>query len=67
MSSERRSELPDFEAALAVTAGDVAALEAARRRNTMTAHEYLAFLLEFAPRHPPDRSHPPADAEPFTL
>lgn len=67
MRSGKRAEILDFEAALETTPEDVAALAAARARNTMTSHEYLEFLLAFAPMHPPDRSHPPDDAEPFSL
>ena len=37
------------------TAADNAALERVRVLNAMDPHEYLAFLLAFAPQHPPSR------------
>jgi hypothetical protein len=49
-------EMLDFEAALSATPEDIAALEAARKRNYLPPQEYLEFLLAFAPMHPPDRS-----------
>ena len=50
----------------ATTTTDNAALEVARTLNALNAVEYLHFLMQFAPRHPPSREIPP-DHEPFSL
>jgi hypothetical protein len=67
MSSKKPVEMVDFEAALGATPEDIAALEAARKRNYLPPQQYLEFLLAFAPMHPPDRSTHREDEKAFEL
>lgn len=60
------SDLDDFLAGVPTTPADVEALDRARQFNHLDPHAYLAFLMAFAPQHPPDRSIS-GGQEPFTL
>jgi hypothetical protein len=68
MSSKKRVEMLDFDAALSATPADVEAQWQARKRNHLLPQEYLEFLLAFEPMHPADRRtrNTPED-EPFEL
>jgi hypothetical protein len=66
MRSTKVRDLDDFLAGVATTPEDVQALERVRRFNRLDPKEYLAFLMMFAPRHPPGREIPPRQ-EPFSL
>lgn len=66
MPSTDVRDLDDFLAGVPTTAADVQILERVREFNRLDPHEYLAFLMIFAPRHPPDREIPQRQ-EPFTL
>lgn len=64
MRSNARAEVLDLDLP-ALTPDEIAALERVRELNRMDPHEYLAFLLAFAPMHPPGREI--IDGEPFSL
>ena len=66
MRSKDSLDLTDFMAGFTTTPDDLAALERARAFNCLDPVEYLRFLEEFSPAHPPTRSIPPRH-EPFTL
>lgn len=55
MSSKKRVEILDFEAALAATPEDIEAQWEARKHNHLRPEEYLDFLLAFEPMHRANR------------
>ena len=59
-------DLTDFLDGMITTDEDVAALDRARSFNRLDSFEYLHFLEQFAPAHPPTRNIPERH-EPFTL
>ncbi|MEO8035513.1 MAG: hypothetical protein ABI837_13840 [Acidobacteriota bacterium] len=66
MSSKKRAEVLDLEKAVPTTPDDIAALQSSRELNRLTPDAYLAFLLAFAPSHPPGRETSEG-FEPFEL
>jgi hypothetical protein len=56
MSSKKRVEILDFEAALSATPADIEAQWEARKHNYLQPQEYLDFLLTFEPMHPANRT-----------
>lgn len=66
MPSTSKSDLDDFLAALPTTPADVEALERVRQFNYLDPQACLAFLMAFAPQHPP-RRETSEGWEPFTL
>ena len=66
MPLRKPSDLTGFLDDTPTTAEDVEALLRVRSYDRLDPMAYLAFLLEFAPQHPPTREIPPLH-EPFVL
>ncbi len=66
MPSIDNRDLKDLFAGVQTTVEEVEALEAVRRLDHLDPVQYLDFLKQFAPRHPPSREIPPRH-EPFVL
>jgi hypothetical protein len=56
----------EIDLVFSATAEETEWLNRVRELDCMDSHQYLAFLLEFAPMHPPGREIPPFH-EPFKL